>query len=103
MSQPQWNEKERKKGQQEENEGRENKGSGERDGEFQVNAVYGDSCLGATHSLETLTDSSVKRAAPAAMLVFDCVREMYSCTCVTVKVCGAKFVRRINYIFGNTD
>lgn len=77
MAQPQWKEGEgevpAKVGRREE---RKNKGNGEQDGEFHVNSVCRDSCHGPARSLETLTDSSVKRAAPAPVFVCDCERDV---------------------------
>lgn len=59
--------------------GGKNKGKGEWDGEFHVNSICRDSCHRVACSLETLRDSSVKRAAPAPVFVCDCVREQYKC------------------------
>lgn len=82
-------------------EERKNKGKGERDEEFHVNSVCRDSCHRPARSLETLTDSSVKRAAPAPVFVCDCERETdctYSMqTHVTVKMCMGTFACEINY------
>lgn len=61
-----------------------NKGKGEQDGEFHVNSVCRDSCQRAARSLETLTGSSVKRAAPAPVFVCDCESEIY---CTYVNAC----------------
>lgn len=59
--------------------GGKNKEKGEWDGEFHVNSICRDSCHRVARSLETLRDSSVKRAAPAPVFVCDRVREKYKC------------------------
>lgn len=60
--------------------------------------VCRDSCHGAARSLETLTESSVKRAAPAAGHTVHTVRKHMSLLkCVWARLC------EINYAFRNTE